>query len=693
MISNYKVKINDSCNYKVSITDIQNKYKFKLFCAGADLTDYYTKEQVDQSQNTQDILIDNLLNQIPTGTASGETINITDSSSLPIKDIQEAGNTYQETTTGKNLFDGVLELGNYNSTTGEKVANSNYIINKNLIPVNELTNYKISLNGNGVGMYVFEYKSDYSYNLTTRKTIDANSYLTTNSGTKYIAFRTIDVNTDTTSKVQVEIGTTASYWEKYTGGNPAPNPDYPQTITNVTGTNTIKIVGKNLFDKSNANVLNAYFTATSPTITSSSSDRTIYIPCEPNTTYTISKNLVGYGRAVGYTSTIPAISSPVEGTINISANSASGTITTGANANYLVMRAFNTGQDTLTYQQVLASIQVEKSSTASTYEAYKEKSYTINLGSIELCKIGDYKDRIYKSTGKNLFDKNNANEVTGYFNTGTSTISSSSQSKIIYIPCNPNTTYTVSKITSSRFFVGYTKTTPALGVEVFGVLGGNNKTTPTTITTSNDAKYLVAFIYHSNYDTSITYQQILDSIQIEENSTATTYEGYGKKWYLEKNINKVVFNGSEYWYNAGGNAPFGLEITYSLITISNDIPPLVYCDKFYPVSQSATWSVYDSLITASSTSTSTKIIRIRYTSISGLENFKTWLSSNNVTLYYVLATPTTTEITDTTLKGQLDALINSTTYKTTTNITIDTTNQKPTLTLTYRKDLETLIGG
>ena len=577
MISNYKVKVNDSCNYKVSITDIQNKYKFKLFCAGADLTDYYTKEQVDQSQNTQDILIDNILNQIPTGTATGETINITDSSSLPLNDIQVAGNTYQETTTGKNLFDGVLELGNFNSNTGEKIANHDYIINTNSIPVEELTNYKISSNGTGIRMYVFEYKEDMTYNLSARKTVNADNYLTTNSGTKYINFRTIDANTNLQEKIQVEKGSTATDWEKYTNGA-SPNPDYPQTISNVTGTNTIKIVGKNLFDKSNVNVLNAYFTATSPTITSSSSDRTIYIPCEPNTTYTISKNLVGYGRAVGYTSTIPAISSSVEGTINISANSASGTITTGANANYLVMRAFNTGQDTLTYQQVLASIQIEKSSTVTTYEAYKEKSYTINLGSIELCKIGDYKDRIYYSSGK---------------------------------------------------------------------------------------------------------------------------------WYLEKNIGKVVLDSSENWatWYQTSNSNIGFYYTMSgLAKIGNesDYNNALKCNRFSEVQ--TRYDIYigtaEGIKQCGETGDQYIALGLAKTRLSdwstnakAVESLKAWLSSNKPIVYYVLSTPTTTEITDATLVGQLDALLNSTTYKTTTNITVDTTNQQPTLTLTYRKDLETLIGG
>lgn len=42
--------------------------------------------------------------------------------------------------------------------------------------------------------------------------------------------------------------------------------------------------------------------------------------------------------------------------------------------------------------------------------------------------------------------------------------------------------------------------------------------------------------------------------------------------------------------------------------------------------------------------------------LTDLANFKTWLSNNNTILYYVLATPTTTEITDTTLINQLNNL-------------------------------------
>ena len=47
---------------------------------------------------------------------------------------------------------------------------------------------------------------------------------------------------------------------------------------------------------------------------------------------------------------------------------------------------------------------------------------------------------------------------------------------------------------------------------------------------------------------------------------------------------------------------------------------------------------------------------IRIVGVTSVAELKTWLSSNNVTLRYVLATATDTTITDTTLIAQLEAI-------------------------------------
>lgn len=46
------------------------------------------------------------------------------------------------------------------------------------------------------------------------------------------------------------------------------------------------------------------------------------------------------------------------------------------------------------------NIQIESNSTATTYEPHQGKEFPLDLGSIELCKIGDYQDYFYKSGSK-----------------------------------------------------------------------------------------------------------------------------------------------------------------------------------------------------------------------------------------------------------------------------------------------------
>ena len=129
----------------------------------------------------------------------------------------------------------------------------------------------------------------------------------------------------------------------------------------------------------------------------------------------------------------------------------------------------------------------------------------------------------FTEPGKNLFNKNEVHSVNGYVSGGA--IASNANARTVYIPCLPSTTYTVSKTSATkRFSVAYSTTKPAVGVSVFGTLTYNNNT-KITITTDENANYLVAFIYLSTADT-LTFAQICDMLQIEVGSTATAYEPY-----------------------------------------------------------------------------------------------------------------------------------------------------------------------
>ena len=77
------------------------------------------------------------------------------------------------------------------------------------------------------------------------------------------------------------------------------------------------------------------------------------------------------------------------------------------------------------------------------------------------------------------------------------------------------------------------------------------------------------------------------------------------------------------------------------------------------------------------------IVRINKSAIgSTSETANTWLSNNNLIIYYILATPTITEITDTTLISQLNALEQITQYKH-TYITITGDDLTPEADFTY----------
>lgn len=61
--------------------------------------------------------------------------------------------------------------------------------------------------------------------------------------------------------------------------------------------------------------------------------------------------------------------------------------------------------------------------------------------------------------------------------------------------------------------------------------------------------------------------------------------------------------------------------------------------------------------------------------LNDLAGFKTWLSTHNTTVYYVLAEPTTTEITNATLISQLNALYEF--YVNSSTVSISNNSQIP----------------
>ena len=182
-----------------------------------------------------------------------------------------------------------------------------------------------------------------------------------------------------------------NYWEPYTGGKPSPNPDYPQKISSINGVN-LKLVGKNLFDKNTQNFINGFLSDTRNTIVDSNNVKTFFIPCNPNSIYTISKQKGNYFR-VATTIYEPSLGISLSQII-VNNNSSSITINTNNDSKYLLFNVYDKTQDFVSESDMLNSIQLEKGSQVTTYEPYKNQNIPINLQNNILAKVGDYADEL-----------------------------------------------------------------------------------------------------------------------------------------------------------------------------------------------------------------------------------------------------------------------------------------------------------
>ena len=446
-----------------------------------------------------------------------------------------------------------------------------------------------------------------------------------------------------------------------TSQNGTPTPSAPVAVQTVTGENVVEICGKNLFDKNNANVLNAYFALPSDTtITSNALNRTLYVPCDANTTYTFQAMASNWVRQVGYTATTPAFGVSVSGITNLESNATSITITTDATAKYLVFRFWHQNNSTETYQQALDSIQIELGNQATTYEPYQGQSYEVNLNA------------------PNLYDKTQAVK-TGGQNQNVSFTTSVDTSTHYVFDCGTRTWVTAYLYNSSDT---QTRT-----------IGGVSDSHRVEFTTTS-AEVKVQLVFYVGADvplpsvdfSMVNFYKPSETIEL---CKIGTYQDYiyksDGKWYVHKEVGKVLLDSSEGWTYAGQtNVYYSTGIVgYAL---SDNAPFVDYLKGVDNVSGAAAMSASaDNSIAFISSSAATRLY-IKSSTLGGDTtgaNLRAWLSTHNIWLYYALATPTDTEITNAALITQLDNVASAPLYTGVNNITTITPNEQGTLEIKY----------
>lgn len=360
-----------------------------------------------------------------TGTATGNPITITlGEDAGQITSAQLDGNTTQQTYTGKNLFNytaadypvvdrGIAATLNSDGSitvTGVPTASYIRIVEQTMIDLLEDgATYTISSDSYSADVYLDVVATrisdgELSYPANTRA---GSASFTVNKST-YSQYR-VSINTYTTAswgtesktitrKFQLEKSATATSFEPYVGGTASPNPDYPQAINTVAGTQTVEITGKNLYqtiENTTPNygirsslqpdgTLRIYGKATG----NSSNFTGTMVTSLPAGTYTFSIT-----KVMPYRILLRASNNQNIGVINAGSTSATFTTTETLTSLWVWGYQLVSGTD---YDDTVG-FQLEAGSTATAFTKYNKQTLPIDLGSIQLQKIGTYQDYIYKS--------------------------------------------------------------------------------------------------------------------------------------------------------------------------------------------------------------------------------------------------------------------------------------------------------
>lgn len=450
--------------------------------------------------------------------------------------------------------------------------------------------------------------------------------------------------------------------------------------------------GKQLF-KLTDNYLHAYFYhGENKEIVPYSSNAVVYLPCEPNTTYTIHgrKNInndMTRKNRVGLTSELPAFNVKITKTAETTLDKPL-TITTEEDTKYLVIMAITDGEiGQLNFDKVLenntSKLMVEVGDKASPYEPYTGGKPSPSPDYLqEIKSVGKWNEETQKYevdikvTGKNLFDVNYFTENENYQNKD----GDDTNWKYATFKVEPNTTYTVSKGLASKVNGGINN-----DFNFAGALFFYNDVKSVKITSKDDGILYVMF-YNRNEDVNILKEM---DIQVELGTTATSYEPYYKEQTLtltsDRPITKwdrLVEQGGEIGWLYAGVVIDRLDGQSNKISIANKQGNVqnfsiqfenaangngnsdIFVDKYRAVQLSYTKAEYG---ICCNWNDGVKYFSAPNENVATVDEFNAWLIENPLKIAYETTNPEFVPLQ----QSEQDAIRALTTYHPTTVITVD----------------------
>lgn len=190
----------------------------------------------------EDLKFNHIINSV-----DGNEITLSDSANHNVKGFELYGKSEQLQTTGKNLFDqNTIKYKKFITSNGiddsDSYNISDYI---RVLPLSSITLSSASnISNNWMAIGEFDENKKYIKRTTDNVYKQHSLSVNTSGQTSYIAIGFSGLQ-PTPLSIQVELGSTATEYEPYTGGKPSPSPEYPQEIKSVENT-VVSVSGKNL---------------------------------------------------------------------------------------------------------------------------------------------------------------------------------------------------------------------------------------------------------------------------------------------------------------------------------------------------------------------------------------------------------------------------------------------------------------
>lgn len=455
-----------------------------------------------------------------------------------------------------------------------------------------------------------------------------------------------------------------------------PTPTSPIPVSVVSGDNDIKITGKNLLNPIGASSTTSGITFTNNgngtyTANGTASAGVNFALTNLTTTpITLDANQK-------YTQTLEIISGTFGGSIVPAFKNSGGTIT----YNYFNCNG-NSGTDSKTptekmtahtYNLYLGSgvtisnctfrVQLEKG-TSTPYEPYTSQTYEVDLPVENIATS-------YRSSGSGYYNYNYDNSKVSKTMTLSFMPNFSATNTTIYArPQIDGTLYTLGTIptitSGKKVSLTFTLTDTQIS-EIKATTGG----------------------FFQIYDPDLVFtESYVSEVQLEPGTKANHYTPYGTtpielckigtyqdyftknsdgEWCKYNAIGKVVLDGSESSWSKSSTTTMDRFVISNAFPYSGAITSIESICSHFVRSGSDAIGKYDFWNDNGATMSRGKFNYTAYGTTT-LEQWKTWLGSNNISVYYVLATPYLSLIEDNNLIEQLDNIQNATSYEGTTNI-------------------------